>query len=388
MQGHDVTHDLLNVLDFTSDRARMSVVTRAPDGTIRLHCKGSDAALLPRLRAGTDARLLGATQDNLTSFSSAGLRTLLLASRVVPEAEWAAWNATHAEAAASLAGRDAALARAADAVERDLELVGVTAIEDKLAEGVPAAIATLKAAGVKVWMITGDKQETAVNVGVACALIADPRGAVRLNAGSPEAAAAALEGLLASTAGGGGDAASVAAPSTASPAPPPPPPLELVVDGRTLGHILGRPLPEAALAALAGRAASVVGWRASPSQKAAGVGRLKRDRLRRSLAAAGVPLPADGSLPSDALAARAARWLRSPLRTLRSRTASNNECMLAIGDGANDVAMLQAADIGVGLLGKEGRQAANNADFAFGRFASLTRLMLVHGSLADYRLSR
>ena len=149
VQGHDVTHTLLNVLDFTSERARMSVIARAPDGTIRLHCKGSDTALAPRLRARTDARLLSATQENLRLFSVQGLRTLLLASRVVPEDEWAVWNARYQAAAATLAGRDAALAAAADEVERDLELVGVTAIEDKLQEGVPDAIRTLIQAGIK-----------------------------------------------------------------------------------------------------------------------------------------------------------------------------------------------------------------------------------------------
>jgi magnesium-transporting ATPase (P-type) len=61
---------------------------------------------------------------------------------------------------------------------------------------------------------------------------------------------------------------------------------------------------------------------------------------------------------------------------------------LAIGDGANDVAMLQAADVGVGVAGKEGRQAVNNADFAVGQFRFLTRLLLVHGTLSQYRLAR
>lgn len=83
----------------------MSVITRSPDGTIRLHAKGSDAALLPRLRESTDRALLAATHENLRAFSVRGLRTLLLASRVLGEEEWRAWNARHAAAAATLAGR-------------------------------------------------------------------------------------------------------------------------------------------------------------------------------------------------------------------------------------------------------------------------------------------
>ena len=83
----------------------MSVITRSPDGTIRLHAKGSDAALLPRLRASTDGSLLAATHENLRAFSSRGLRTLLLASRVLGEEEWRSLNARHTAAAAPLAGR-------------------------------------------------------------------------------------------------------------------------------------------------------------------------------------------------------------------------------------------------------------------------------------------
>lgn len=388
--------------------------------------------------------------------------------------------------------------------------MGVTAIEDKLADGVPAAVAALVRGGVKVWMITGDKQETAVNIGVACRLLRDPGRLLRCNAREEEGeegadarlaelleatepwaegnkdgkrkkffsaaagsspassssaavAAAAVAAAAApypsdvtmrpapistaTTPGEGGGAGAAAgrasasgtgeasrtvaatltktvaaaaaagqlppAPSlrrlssTAASSPPLPPaipaalysssrPPELVIDGRTLSLVLGRPAAEAALAELAVRCSAVVVCRASPSQKAGIVRMMKARRERaRLLAAGGARLLGSGSsnslaLPSMALRDRLLRAVRHPILTIRAATssASNNECLLAIGDGANDVAMLQAADIGVGLLGKEGRQAANNADFAFARFAALPRLLLVHGTLADYRLSR
>lgn len=62
--------------------------------------------------------------------------------------------------------------------------------------------------------------------------------------------------------------------------------------------------------------------------------------------------------------------------------------MLSIGDGANDVAMIQAADVGIGIAGKEGRQAVNNSDYAITQFRFLTRLLLVHGQVSQYRLGR
>ncbi len=79
-----------------------------------------------------------------------GLRTLVLGSRVLPEREWAAWNAAYQAAASSLGGREARIAEVAERVERELTLVGVTAIEDKLQAGVPEAIQTLITAGIKV----------------------------------------------------------------------------------------------------------------------------------------------------------------------------------------------------------------------------------------------
>jgi magnesium-transporting ATPase (P-type) len=176
-------------------------------------------------------------------------------------------------------------------------------------------------------------------------------------------------------------------PGAAAASPPPGARPELVIDGRTLSRVLGTPA-EALLAELAMRCAAVIVCRASPSQKAGIVVMMRRRRLREQLAAAGVALPADGSLPAMDWRARAGRWVRHPLRTLSTRAATDTQRLLAIGDGANDVAMIQAADIGVGLLGKEGRQAANNADFAFGRFRCLTRLLLMHGGNASYRLAR
>eukprot|EP00884_Botryococcus_braunii_P012317 jgi/Botrbrau1/21086/Bobra.0144s0084.1 len=92
LMGHDVVYEVLNVLEFTSERARMSVVARAPDGTIRLYTKGSDAMMLTLLKKDTQASLIAATNDNLRMFSIQGLRTLVMASRVVGQEEWEGWN--------------------------------------------------------------------------------------------------------------------------------------------------------------------------------------------------------------------------------------------------------------------------------------------------------
>lgn len=113
----------------------MSVVARAPDGTIRLFCKGSDAKVMRKLRAGTDPALLARTEDNLHVFARQGLRTLVLATRILDEAWHDDWDARYQEAASAFEDRDARLDALGAEVEAELELVGVTAIEDKLQVG-------------------------------------------------------------------------------------------------------------------------------------------------------------------------------------------------------------------------------------------------------------
>lgn len=70
---------------------------------------------------------------------------------------------------------------AANLIERKLKLIGATAIEDKLQDGVPEAIATLLKADINIWVLTGDKQETAINIGYSCRLISQGMQIIILN---------------------------------------------------------------------------------------------------------------------------------------------------------------------------------------------------------------
>ncbi|KAK9828339.1 hypothetical protein WJX74_009865 [Apatococcus lobatus] len=378
MLGRPATYEILNTLDFTSDRARMSVVVRCPDGTIKLLTKGSDAVMLPLLRRAQDAGALErATQENLRNFSLQGLRTLVLCERILTETEWRDWNMRFQAASAQLVERDSKVSHTALEVERNLDLLGVTAIEDKLQAGVPDAISSLIKAGMKVWVITGDKQETAINIAISCKLIQHPDHLMVCNADSAEEAASLLDEL---TKRGmkQRDTDSYQGVRRSSRTGMPELACELVIDGKTLSHVLGTPA-EAKLAELASGCAAVVVCRASPSQKAAIVRRMKRFRIAQC----------EGRTVRWIERQRAwLRWPLAPLLFLLKYQARVGVRMLAIGDGANDVAMIQAASIGIGIMGKEGRQATNNSDYAIGQFRFLERLLLVHGTLADYRLSR
>jgi phospholipid-translocating ATPase len=161
---------LLNILEFTSTRKRMSVVVRQlgeddqpGSNPILLLCKGADNVIFERLAQGGE-ELKTATEEQLDSFAREGLRTLTLAHRVVPEAEYNSWVGRYRDVLTLVDDRDEEIERVSNEIEQHLLLLGATAIEDKLQDGVPETIADLKEAGIKVWVLTGDKLETAIGM--------------------------------------------------------------------------------------------------------------------------------------------------------------------------------------------------------------------------------
>ncbi|KAL7578624.1 hypothetical protein ACA910_009770 [Epithemia clementina (nom. ined.)] len=190
------TWAILAVNKFDSDRKRMSMLLRSPPelGSIPiLFCKGADTAMLdPRVcenghgvQQPTSEMMMGlddvaeevdpydewelsqmlSLRAHLGDFASEGLRTLVLGLRILTEDECSEWLVKYKAASISLANRSELLTEAALAIETNLHVVGATAIEDRLQEGVPDTIATLGKAGIKLWVLTGDKRETAVEIG-------------------------------------------------------------------------------------------------------------------------------------------------------------------------------------------------------------------------------
>uniref|UniRef100_A0AAQ5YM42 Phospholipid-transporting ATPase n=1 Tax=Amphiprion ocellaris TaxID=80972 RepID=A0AAQ5YM42_AMPOC len=170
--GRTVTYSLLAILDFNNIRKRMSVIVRNPEGRIRLYCKGADTVLLDRLHP-CNQELMAITSDHLNEYAADGLRTLALAYRDLSEDEWESWSESHRFADKATDCREDRLAAAYEQIEQDMMLLGATAIEDKLQEGVPETIAVLSLANIKIWVLTGDKQETAVNIGYSCKMLTD-----------------------------------------------------------------------------------------------------------------------------------------------------------------------------------------------------------------------
>eukprot|EP00300_Choanocystis_sp_HF-7_P009665 c16560_g1_i2.p1 GENE.c16560_g1_i2~~c16560_g1_i2.p1 ORF type:complete len:1234 (+),score=220.28 c16560_g1_i2:146-3847(+) len=320
--GSERTYELLNVLEFTSSRKRMSVIVKDKrDGRTLLLTKGADSIIYAMLHEGQDA-LKATTLAHLEEFAKEGLRTLVLAMAELDPAVYDPWAARYAEASVAIEAREERMAVLQDEIETGLKLIGATAIEDKLQDGVAETIQSLLQAGMRVWVLTGDKQETAVNIGYSCALLYEAMSLIALEGDSVDSLAGKIALAMDRYKDFTGD-------------------IGLVIDGRALEFALDPKLAPQFLA-LATKAKSVICCRVSPLQKA-----LVVQLVRSSL----------------------------PVVTL------------AIGDGANDVSMIQAAHVGIGISGNEGMQAVMASDYAIAQFRFLKRLLLVHGRWCYNRLA-
>ncbi|KAJ5772495.1 hypothetical protein N7520_003024 [Penicillium odoratum] len=337
VMGVERTYTVLNTLEFNSSRKRMSAIIRMPDGTIRLFCKGADSIIYSRLARGKQQDLRRKTAEHLEEYAKEGLRTLCVADRLLSEEEYQTWNKEHDIAAAAIVDREDKLEKVSSEIEQELMLIGGTAIEDRLQDGVPDTIQLLADAGIKLWVLTGDKVETAINIGFSCNLLNNNMELIVLNHDKLEQANAELDKHLATFGLTGSDEELIAARSDHS---PPEPTHAVIVDGETLKLMLDDELKQKFLL-LCKQCKAVLCCRVSPAQKAAVV-----NMVRHGL---------------DIMA-------------------------LSIGDGANDVAMIQEADVGVGIAGEEGRQAVMSSDYAIGQFRFLQRLLLVHGRWSYRRL--
>lgn len=165
-------YKLLNVLEFTSDRKRMSVIVQDPSGKIKLMCKGADSELEKRLsKSIQNQKMLKKTGEFIQEYAKDGLRTLFLAEKEISHSDYLYFNELYRQANANLREKEELLNKLNDQIEQDLILIGSTAIEDKLQEDVGETLAAFKESGIHIWVLTGDKIETAVNIGYSCSLL-------------------------------------------------------------------------------------------------------------------------------------------------------------------------------------------------------------------------
>uniref|UniRef100_A0A8C2KWP6 Phospholipid-transporting ATPase n=1 Tax=Cyprinus carpio TaxID=7962 RepID=A0A8C2KWP6_CYPCA len=180
--GQAVTYQLLAILDFNNVRKRMSVIVRNPKGQLKLYSKGADTILFDRLDPSNE-ELMFTTSEHLNEFAGEGLRTLALAYKDLDEDVFDEWMKKLLFASTALDNREEKLGALYEEIEQRMLLLGATAIEDKLQEGVPETIACLTLANIKIWVLTGDKLETAMNIGYSCNMLRDDMNTVFIISG-------------------------------------------------------------------------------------------------------------------------------------------------------------------------------------------------------------
>ncbi|XP_061455087.1 phospholipid-transporting ATPase IG isoform X2 [Rhineura floridana] len=336
--------ELLNVLDFDYVRRRMSVLVKANEGTIYLFCKGADSAVFPRVPQAEAQR----TKIHVEHNALDGYRTLCVAYKEISVNEYKKIDGLVKEATMALQDREAKMAKVFDQIEKDMHLIGSTAVEDKLQDFAAETIEALHAAGMKIWVLTGDKLETAQATCYACRLFQTNTELLQLTTKLIEEGDRKLDRLH-----------------------------ELLLEyhkklvgdvpqGKkrtwTLSHEYGLVIDGATLALIL-----------NPSQDSR-FSHYKSIFLQICLKCTAV------------LCCRMAPLQKAQIVRM-VKCSKGSPITLAVGDGANDVSMILEAHVGIGIKGKEGRQASRNSDYAIPKFKDLKKLLLVHGHLYYVRIS-
>ena len=338
-------YEVLNIIAFTSDRKRESVIVKE-NNIIRLYIKGADTIIEKRLTKNTNKDILEKCKTSVNYFSSQGYRTLLIGMKVLSQSEYNTFAQKLNEANMSLENKDKKVEEIYDKMEQNIYLIGCTIVEDKLQDKVPETIKDLRNANIKIWMLTGDKMNTAYNIGLSCNLISTNMKIFKLcgiekklNEQMEMVNKEECEKVILDFAKefnkfkGNFDSMNNELNS-----------FGILVDEKALKTINDEEEMQKIFLDIAKDASSVICCRVSPIQKSQVVKMMKNyDR---------------------------------------------NGVTLAIGDGGNDVSMIMDAHIGIGIYGEEGMRAVQSGDYAIGEFKILHRLLLFHGRIFYVRNSQ
>ncbi|XP_044744266.1 probable phospholipid-transporting ATPase IIB isoform X1 [Coccinella septempunctata] len=302
--GRFLNYSILQVFPFTSETKRMGIIVKdLQSGMIYFYLKGADVVMTSIVQY-TDW-----LEEEVGNMARDGLRTLVVAKKTLTEEQYRDFEQRYNAARLSVSDRMSRVSQAIESLEREMELLCVTGVEDKLQENVRPTLELLRNAGIKIWMLTGDKLETACCIAKSSRLVSKSQGlhilkrvVTRTDAHLELNAFRRKQGCA------------------------------LVISGESLDVCLSYYQQE--FMELATAAPAVVCCRCSPTQKAEVVQLIQKHTGKRTA---------------------------------------------AVGDGGNDVSMIQQADAGIGIEGREGKQASLAGDFSIPQFSHLSRLLLVHG---------
>ncbi|KAF0683553.1 Aste57867_24410 [Aphanomyces stellatus] len=424
--GKHESYEILALNEFDSTRKCMSIVVRllkemsschdelCKEDEIWVFCKGADTAMMTSSNVHS---VKTQSRDSLTShlhyFASMGLRTLIFGYKRLSFSEFTAWSAAYNKAKTSIVDRESKLLECARSMETHLTLLGATGVEDQLQDGVTECIETLSAAGINIWMLTGDKDETAISIANSCGLISDQSQLVVVNDTTQQGCVFQMTSIRKQLRKQGLWKPDIPSREIA-----------LVINGDALEALMNESKERIVSGGEDDDDGTSGGLSKRSSNEQDGGGIHHRDssfttasgRPRASIA--GGAQDSQNTEDSDAalalfmqlvtqccsvIACRLSPIHKAQIIALIKRSKSRPVTM-AVGDGGNDVSMIQEAHIGVGIFGHEGKlilvvssfltphscegmQAVRSADFAIGQFRFLSRLILAHGRWNYRRVS-
>ncbi len=310
--GNTEEYRILAMFPFSSESKRMGILVRnLKQNRVIFYLKGADSIIQNKVKKVYKP----VVQDECESLAREGLRTLVIAQKFLSEAEFLQWNEEFLKAGVSLVNRHEKIRECAEKLEIDMDFLGVTGVEDKLQENVCSAIEAIRHAGIKVWMLTGDKVETAKCIAISAGIKASDQDIYEIKGISDSLELHQKINEYSNKLNN-----------------------VLLIEGTCLGTILRD--YEKLFFDIAAKAPALIFCRCLPTQKAIITEGLKK---------------------------------------------YSKKIVCCVGDGGNDVGMIQSSDVGLGIVGKEGLQAALASDFSVTQFCYITELMLWHGRLAYKR---
>ena len=342
-----IDFERLELIEFSSDRKRETVIVKEKkknnNSIIKMYCKGADSIIEERLSIHTPKKILNQCKYYVNKFSDLGYRTLFIAMKILSQEEYDKFSSDLKEAQMSLENKDEKVAEVYNNIEKNLILLGATIVEDKLQDLVPETIRDLRLAKVKVWMLTGDKMNTAYNIGLSCNLISKKMQTFKVSGKekkvnhdlvdiNKEKRNQIILNFAKEFHGFKSNYNSLEKPS-----------FGILVDEKALLTISEDEEIQKIFLEIAKDAETVICCRVSPLQKSQVVKMMKNYDV--------------------------------------------NGVTLSIGDGGNDVPMIMEAHIGVGIYGEEGLRAVQSSDYAMGEFKFLRELLFSHGRMNNVKNS-
>ena len=401
ISGKDYCYEVLKVLGFSSERKRMSIIVKYND-EIKLYTKGADCEISKRLsKKSLENENFEIISKGLIDFSKKGLRTLMVAFRKINNDDYNFWVSRLHEDELNIQNKQKLIERLYDIIENNLTLIGGTVVEDKLQDNVPETIRELRAAGIKIWVLTGDKLDTAENIGYSCNLLSKEQKLFTLKMLSGDDTDTVrdaffeidqfffefqefLDQLI----------------------------KKYNLDSKYYNNIKNNSSNNSYKLDILSEPSLNQSQleRSSYNSSNSSNSKIINFEMYKYLVEKELLEPFSIIIESPILAElftdneSTHNFLRiayhsntviccriSPSQKSeviqKMKSFDGRAVTLAIGDGGNDVSMIMEANIGIGIHGEEGLSATQASDFAIGEFQLLRRLLFIHGRVNLYRIS-